>query len=142
MDRESKHAEALNLIRQGDAARAHLTGHAHTLKHRLDFPQRVRDSLKTHPTNWLVGSLISGFAVSMMLRRKKPEVRQTILAPEKSRSLPLSLLALTLTAVRPLAKVWIADQLKNYVGSRFTPAPAPLSRAEDRHSQSPHSNSL
>lgn len=118
MDRKSTHPDLERLIRQSESARSRLTIEANLLKHRLDFPERVRGSLKSHPTQWLIGSLASGLAASLLFRRKSAPAPPK---PEKSRSLPLSLLALTLTAVRPLAKVWLADQVKSYVGAKFTP---------------------
>jgi hypothetical protein len=110
MDRKlPKDQEIERLIRLGEAARSCLENEAALLKQRLDVPGRIRGSLKQHPTGWLFGSLVSGLAASLLLRLKPRP------AEKKHRSLPLSVLALTLTAVRPMAKVWLTDQVKNYL---------------------------
>ncbi|MEO7100763.1 MAG: hypothetical protein ABI162_15480 [Luteolibacter sp.] len=103
------------MIRISDAARSCLSEEAHALKERLDVPARLRGSLKSHPTGWLFGSLASGLAASMLFRRKSSS------PPKKARGLPSVLLGLTLTAVRPLAKVWLTDQIKNYVAGHSHP---------------------
>jgi hypothetical protein len=111
MDRKlPKDQEIERLIRLGEAARACLEHEAVSLKQRLDVPARIRSSLKEHPAGWLLGSLASGLAASLLLRLKprRPEEK-------KHRGLPLTLLGLTLTAIRPMAKVWLTDQMKNYL---------------------------
>jgi hypothetical protein len=111
MDRKlSKTQKIEQLIRLGDAARVCLNAEALALKQRLDVPSRIRDSLKTNPTGWLVGSLASGFVASLFLRRSRPVARET-----KQRGLLLTLLGLALTAARPLASVWLSGQVKNYL---------------------------
>lgn len=117
MDRKlPEKREIERLIRISDAARSCLSEEAHALKERLDVPARLRNSLKGHPTGWLFGSLASGFAASMLFRRKPSS------PPKKPKGLPTVLLGLTLTAVRPLAKVWLTDQIKNYVTGHSHPA--------------------
>lgn len=103
--------EARRLIEQSAAARACLGCEIRALKHRLDVPARVRDSLKKNPRNWLFGSLGTGLAISLLFRGKKTSVKPS----KKARSLPIAMLGLTLTAVRPLAKVWLTDLLKKYL---------------------------
>jgi len=71
----------------------------------LDIPARIRGSLKEHPAIWLAGSLASGIATSFLFRRK-PQ------ATKKHRSLSATLFGLTLTAARPLVKLWLGDQMK------------------------------
>jgi hypothetical protein len=109
MDRKiSKNQELQRLISLSAAARRCLGNEAAALKQRLDVPSRVRNSLKQNPTGWLLGSLGSGLAASMVFSRKPAP------SERKSRSLPSAVLGLTLTAIRPLAKVWLTDQVKNY----------------------------
>lgn len=111
MDRKlPKNQEIERLIRLGEAARSCLGNEAVLLKQRLDVPTRIRGSLKSHPAAWLFGSLASGFAAGLLLFRRKPAAA----AEKKHRGLALTLLGLTLTAVRPFAKVWLTDQVKNY----------------------------
>lgn len=120
MDRKlSKTQEKERLIRLAEASRSCLEGEAAVLRQRLDVPTRVRSSLKTHPTGWLLGSLAAGLAASLFFRRKRVVVEKV---EKKRHSLPLTLLGLTLTAVRPFAKVWLADQVKHYMtGQRGHP---------------------
>ena len=107
------------MIRLGESARTSLETQAELLYQRFDVPTRIRGSLKSHPTGWLVGSLASGLAASLVFGGRAPART----APEKTRrSLPLTLLGLSLTAVRPFAKVWLTDQAKHYfAGQRPKP---------------------
>ena len=69
MDRKlPKDQEIERLIRLGEAARTCLEHEAVLLKERLDVPARIRSSLKEHPAGWLLGSLASGLAASLLLR--------------------------------------------------------------------------
>ena len=115
MDRKLQQTQEIErLIRLSGAARSNLDSAAISLKERFDIPSRLRDSLRHHPTGWLLGSLASGLAASLIFSRKPA-------APEKKRrSLPLALLGLSLTAVRPLAKVWLTDQVKQYFSAQRT----------------------
>lgn len=119
MDRKLQQTQELErLIRLGEAARSSLEVEAISLKQRFDVPARLKDSLKSHPTGWLVGSLASGLAASMLFSRRPPA------REKKSRSLPLTLLGLSLTAVRPIARVWLTDQVKHYFSAhRADPLP-------------------
>ena len=106
------HQEIERLIRASAASRSCLKNEVIELKQRLDFPSRIRGSLKSHPSAWVIGSLASGFAASLLFRRK------TVVAGRKPRGLALTLLGLALTAVRPFAKVWLADQVKHHLIGR------------------------
>ncbi|RYD53718.1 MAG: hypothetical protein EOP83_23005 [Verrucomicrobiaceae bacterium] len=134
MDRKlPENPEIRRLILLGEAARASLSHEAVVLKRRLDVPARVRSSLRSHPTGWLVGSLASGLAASLLFRRRPV---RSVREEKKSKSLPLALLGLTLTAVRPFAKVWLTDQVKNYLSGQLTasrPEHKPIS-----HPQNPY----
>lgn len=84
------------------------------LKHRLDLPARIRGSLKRNPASWLLGSLGAGLVASLFFFRRRRAV-----SSKKHRSFPLTLLGLALTALRPFAKVWAADQIKNYLAGQI-----------------------
>jgi hypothetical protein len=130
MDRKLQQTQEIErLIRLGEAARSSLEVEAISLKQRFDIPSRLRESLKSHPTGWLVGSLASGLAASLLFKRRPPA------REKKSRSLPLTLLGLSLTAVRPLAKVWLTDQVKHYFSAPRAGPPT------NRHPASPVSSS-
>lgn len=127
MDRKlPEKAQIEHLIRLGSAARACLEDEAATLRKRLDFPSRVRDSLASHPASWMLGSLASGLLASTLFRRRKR------IATPKRRGAILGLLGLTLTAAKPLAKVWLANQLKDWMVRPKSPAssPRPLPRSQ------------
>jgi hypothetical protein len=127
MDRKlPEQAEIEQLIRLGSAARACLVGEATALRRRLDFPTRLRGSLAAHPAIWMIGSLASGLFASALLRRRP---RAT---PPHRRGAMLGLLGLTLTAAKPLAKVWLANQFKDWVtrARPTSPAPRPLPRSQ------------
>jgi hypothetical protein len=112
MDRKLQQAQEIErLIALSESARSCLESEAIFLRHRLDVPTRLRDSLKSHPTGWLVGSMASGLAASMLFSRKST-VRE-----KKKNSLPLTLLGLSLTAIRPIAKVWAVDLVKQYLSA-------------------------
>lgn len=118
MDRKlPENPEIQRLIQLSAAARSCLQGEATTLRHRLDIPSRVRSSLMDHPAGWILASLASGLAASFLLRRKPPTTT-------KRRAIPGILLGLTLTAARPLVKIWLADQLKHWLAGHAFPAPA------------------
>jgi hypothetical protein len=124
MDRKLQQKQEIErLIRLSDVARSTLEDEAISLRNKLDVPSRLRSSLKTHPTGWLVGSMASGLAASMLFGRKQ------VVTEKKRRSLPLALLGLSLTAVRPIAKVWLTDQVKNYFAATST-------ASREQHSQS------
>ena len=111
MDREpSQTDEIQRLIRLGGSARGLLGAEAARMKRSLDVPARVRSSLKQHPTGWLVAALGSGLMVSALLRR-----RSSSPSGKKHRSLPIAALGLVLTAFRPFLKMWLTDQVKNYL---------------------------
>ena len=121
MDRKpSPKTQIEELIRQSEAARAFLSAEAATLRQRLDVPARLRGSLMAHPGGWMLGSLASGLAASLLLRRR-PAVKPTT---KKHRGLPAVLLGLGFTAVRPLLKVWLADQLKLWLSGAAAPSAA------------------
>lgn len=107
MDRKlSEKAEIERLIRHSENARACLESEAVRIKQRFDIPARVRHSLSEHPTSWLFGSLASGLVASLFLsRRHNKPVEKT-----NRKGVAGMLLGLTLTAARPLAKVWLSNQ--------------------------------
>ncbi len=95
----------------GASARGLLGAKAAGMKRSLDVPARVRGSLKQHPTGWLVAALGAGLLVSSLLRRRSsssPVVK-------KHRSLPIAALGIALTAFRPFLKMWLTDQVKDYL---------------------------
>lgn len=121
-----KHPEILRLIRQSNASRSCLAAEATAFRRRLNVPSRVRESLGKHPLTWLLGSVGSGLAASLMLRRKP-----TSITGNHNRGIKFTLLAFAFKAARPLLEAWLAGRLKNWAGGlvRFSEAPTspPLS---------------
>ena len=122
--------EIQQLIQRSAAARACLTGEAVVLRRRLDFPARIRHSLMDHPAAWGLVSLASGFAASLVFRRK-PASRG------HHQSIPATLFGLTLTAARPLLEIWLGQQLKQWLAGpschalagRLLTRPSPTSKS-------------
>lgn len=113
MDRNlPKNQEIQRLILASAASRGCLQAEVIEFRQRLDFPARLKSSLKAHPSAWVVGALACGFAASLLFRRKP------VTAETKQRGLALTLLGLALTAARPFAKVWLTDQVKTYLVTR------------------------
>jgi len=129
--KHSEKVEVERLIRLSANARARLGNEAAALRRRLDFPARVRSSLAAHPTSWLFGSLASGLAASLFFRR-----RPAAKAKHKGRGIFGVLLGLTLTAAKPLAKVWLTQQLARWATQYVEspppgrPVPRPLPRSQ------------
>jgi hypothetical protein len=131
MDRKlSENPEIQRLIQLSAASRVFLESEAEALRKRLDFPARARQSLKEHPTAWLFGSLGAGLAASLLFRKKS-------VTAKKRRGIPGVLMGLTLTAARPLAKVWLANLAKQWVAELAAthnarivpPRPVPTSKS-------------
>jgi len=93
------------IIRQAAAARRQLAGQAHHLRERLDIPARLRGSLSGHPGRWMAGSMFSGLAASLLLRRKPARI-------VKSSGTLVAVLGMLFTAARPLLKIWLAALAK------------------------------
>lgn len=118
MDRKSPDSSDIQrLIALSAAARSCLHGEVSALRRRLDVPARLRGSLQHHPATWMLGSLVSGLAASFVFRRKPSSVKP-------SRGIPAKMLGVAWTASRPLMKIWLADQVKNWLAGQPLPAPA------------------
>ncbi len=120
MDRKlTEDARIQELIQLSQASRSGLGMEFSGLRQKLDFPLRVRDSLKQQPATWLVGSVLAGLATSLLFRR-----RSRAKAP-KSKGISGALMALTLTAARPLAKVWLTKKLGEWSSDLLARSAAP-----------------
>lgn len=123
MDRTLSYQQKLQrLVETGDCARVELESGAKLLLQKLDVSARLKSSLRTNPTGWILGSLASGLGLSVLFRRNPANAA---LPDRKKRSLPITLLGLTLTAVRPFANVWFADLAKIYLARHLKPASTP-----------------
>ncbi len=134
MDRKiPKHQQIEQLIRSSEQSRTFLTAEVQSLKAKLDVPARVRNSLKGNPGGWILGSAASGLFASLLFRRKTAKPAR--LKTGKKLSSPIRFLALILTVVRPLAKVWLTGQLKNYLAGGASRLVSPNRNRPDRSFQ-------
>ena len=113
----AKQREIQRLIRRAEDARIDIRGKVQDLRHQLDVPSRIRGSLARNPSAWMLGSLTSGFVASKLLRRRPAPAK-------KKRTLVTALAGLTLTAVKPAAKIWLAERAKSWLASRYGAHPA------------------
>lgn len=114
MDRKLPRQQQIEqLIRSSEQSRRFLTAEVRSLKAKLDVPARVRSSLKGNPGGWMLGSAASGLFASLLFRRKPAKPAPTTVVKEASKS--IGLLALILTVVQPLAKIWLTGHLKSYL---------------------------
>ena len=107
--------EIQRLIHKSEAARGVLGSEIRELKHKLDVPGRIKDSLRSHPTGWLGGSVVAGMATSLLFRRKSKREKAEV----KKKTLLGFLLTLSIAGLRPFVKVWLAGQLKGYLAAKF-----------------------
>ncbi|MEI8038106.1 MAG: hypothetical protein WCJ14_06920 [Verrucomicrobiota bacterium] len=119
MDRNPPaNSETQGLIDRSAAARSCLTGEVRALRQRLDVPARIRGSLQHHPATWMISSLATGLAASLVWHRNPRP------AAKPGRGIPAKLLGLAWTATRPLVKIWLGDQVKNWLAGQGLPSPA------------------
>lgn len=115
MDRKLQNQEIRRLIELGASARSGIQREAAVLKQRIHFPSRIRGAVRQHPTGWILGAVGTGMTLSRLLFRS----RKTKSAEVARKSFPMVALGLTLTAIRPFAKVWLADQVKRYLAGQL-----------------------
>ncbi|MFD0895851.1 hypothetical protein KBB96_07880 [Luteolibacter ambystomatis] len=105
------------LLKRSETARRRLAYDLAVLKHRVDVPARVKESLQTHPTGWLGGSLVTGLIASLALRRRKPKKT----TEEKVRKAGLAGLLLTAggALARPVVKSLVTGYLQRTLAGRL-----------------------
>lgn len=110
------------LVAQAEAARLQL-GKSHAeVKQKLDFPNRIKESLKAEPVKWLGGSAAVGLMGSFLLRSKKKSKLKTepIKSAKKQRNLLLAALGLIFTTLKPVLKTYATKLLKDYFKNQMT----------------------
>jgi hypothetical protein len=105
--------EITRLVQAGELARARLGREVAAVRQALSVPAAAVQSLRTHPIRWLGGVLGTGFAATLVFRRKPRPAR-------KPRGLPVLLLGWLAAAARPIIKTWLTAQLKQVLATRFT----------------------
>ena len=117
MDRKStEQARIEELIRRSGQARADLGLRTRNLKRKLDVPSRIVGSVRSRPSLWLAGSTAAGFFSSLVFsgRRRKPKSAKK---DKSKRGNKFGIAALTLTAVKPLAKIWFKKKVRSLAES-------------------------
>jgi hypothetical protein len=114
-----KSAPTEALIRRAEAARRQLSAEYAAIRHRLDVPARVKDSLRNHPLGWVGGSLAAGLAASTLLRHK-PKEETSRPAKRRGGIAGFALTAATALA-KPMLKAWLANRLQGIPPERFSP---------------------
>jgi len=112
--KSTERAEIEELIRISDEARGQLAVTAKKVRSTLKVPGRMVGSMRHSPKFWLFGSMAAGLAASLLLNRLPGRKKKK----KKGSSLKKLALSLTLTAARPIAKVWLTNQLKT-LGSQW-----------------------
>ena len=107
-------ADIQALIHQAALSRSLLSGEVASLRKKLDLPHRIRASLKENPSKWLLGSMASGLFASSLFRRKPKKEA----APKKHRGLLLTVAGLGVSALQPFARIWLTNQVKNYLSNQ------------------------
>lgn len=114
--RPTEQDEIRRLIAASAAARGELGDRIQRIRRRLDLPSRALGSVRHRAKTWLFGSMAAGFLTSMLLRKRRKK---------GAKGLRGKLLALTLTAARPVLKMWLTGQArkwtKNLVTARLFP---------------------
>jgi hypothetical protein len=79
------------------------------LRHRLDVPARVKESVMSKPIAWFGGSLGAGLVASFLLKGRKSKPK-----PEKVMRRSLWSLALggAFTLARPALQAWATNELR------------------------------
>ena len=129
----SKQQDIEQLILASARARDILGGEVVALRRKLDVPARLRGSLKKHPLGWLGGSLAAGFVATGFFRRKpRPRPKETA-----RKGLTGLLLTIAIAAVRPVLKIWLTGQLKQFVTAKLENHPVSLTPARGARRSTP-----
>jgi hypothetical protein len=102
-----RHAEIL--IARLAASRAALAKGAVVLRHRVDVPARMKDSLLSRPLLWFGGSLVTGLLASRLFRGRKPAGPP---APVARRGLLSLALGGAFTLARPALQSWALREFR------------------------------
>jgi hypothetical protein len=115
MDRKlQKQLEIQALIETSHSARSYLDSEAKRVRKCLDLPAQIQSKLAGHKsTLLLVGSVLSGLAVSVLFRGKTK-------SSTSKKGIASSLLRMTWKAATPFVKGWLAHQIKSYALNYLT----------------------
>jgi hypothetical protein len=99
------------LIARLSASRTALGADLAGLRHRLDVPARVKDSILSKPLAWFGGSLGVGLVASLLLRGRKPAARASK-ETKARRGLWSLALGGAFTLARPALQSWAMNELR------------------------------
>jgi len=97
------------LIARLSASRANLGRDVAILRHRLDVPARVKESVMSKPLAWFGGSLGAGLVASFLLKGRKSPPKQEQVVRRSLWSLALGGL---FTLARPALQTWATNELR------------------------------
>ena len=134
--KSTEQAEIEELIHLSAQARSQLGAKIEKYGAALKVPTRMMGSMKHSPKAWLIGSMLAGIGASFLLNQ--------IPRPKKKKrgSLAKKALSLTLTAARPVAKMWLTKKLKNvsaeWIAQRVRSKPTQASSKPSPFRVEPH----
>ena len=88
------------------ASRVAVAGELAALRHRLDVPARVKESVLSKPLPWLGGSLGAGFVASIFLKRRRRSSRAEKVEKVAKKAWWSVLLGGAFTLARPALQNW------------------------------------
>ena len=116
MARKSQKAlEFAELVRKNEAARLKLGAAHRDLRHKLDVPSRVKESIKSQPQKWLGASVVAGFVGSLLIKSKRGKEKRKLAAAGKRKRLFPAPVSMLLTLLKPAIKIYVAKILKDFV---------------------------
>lgn len=132
--------EIQRLIRLSSEAREQLGTRVAQIRNGLNLPSRALGSMRHRAKTWLVGSMVAGFLTSLLMRKTRK-------GGKRKKGLPTKMVALTLTAARPMMKTWALGRLRKWGKQRLAerlsasrkPKPSPF-QVEPEPAAGPPSN--
>ena len=108
--KSTEQAEIQELIRLSEEARSQLGQKIGKYRMALKVPGKMVGAMRRSPKFWLFGSMAAGLGASVLLGSMPKRGK-------KKRSLVRKMaVALTLTAAKPIAKMWLTNKLKDLSG--------------------------
>lgn len=95
-------------------AKQQFTNRKRSLKEKFNLPKRIKTSIRTHQTKWMVGALGTGLALTM-LRGRRHHAPARSKRTVKKRAFPA---ALILAVVRPIVKGWVVKQVTKLAANK------------------------
>jgi hypothetical protein len=128
MDANSQKIEAqINAhVARAQSARESLGQHYQALRHKADFPARVKEQIRSRPALFFGVAALGGLSLARLFRRPK----NSPLAQTPKKSLRHWMIASLFTAARPTIQTWLASQVKKYIAQRLHKAQYPTASSQ------------